>query len=158
MTKKSKLCLRLYTNKKSQKVIPKTNGLNLWNAKSAKENDMCILYAKQDQGHFPDFFPQINETFTVCLSDSSVISLKLCRLNKKLAITSEPNDVLGKWLLRHVFNIPIKAFITYDMLERFGIDSVIFTKNSTKNYSLDFTGLDTYEKFYNIDGESFDND
>ena len=29
--------------------------------------------------------------------------------------------------------------ITYEMLEKFGVDSVIFTKNSEKDYSIDFS-------------------
>ena len=38
--------------------------------------------------------------------------------------------------------------ITYEMLEKFGVDSVIFTKNGDLDYSIDFAEIGTYEKFY----------
>ena len=38
--------------------------------------------------------------------------------------------------------------ITYEMLEKFGVDSVILTKNGELDYSIDFAEIGTYEKFY----------
>ena len=34
------------------------------------------------------------------------------------------------------------------MLEKFGVDSVVFTKNSDGDYSVDFSEIGTYEEFY----------
>ena len=64
------------------------------------------------------------------------------------AIMSKPNKVLGKWLLRDVFEVEEGTVITYEMLEIFGVDSVIFTKNGELDYSIDFAEIGTYEKFY----------
>jgi hypothetical protein len=61
---------------------------------------------------------------------------------------SNPNKVLGKWLLRDVFEMPERELLTYDMLERFGVDSVIFTKNHNGDYSIDFAEIGTYEEYY----------
>ncbi|CDD66139.1 uncharacterized protein BN803_00352 [Firmicutes bacterium CAG:882] len=61
---------------------------------------------------------------------------------------SNPNKVLGKWLLRDVFEVQEGTVITYEMLEKFGVDSVVFTKNADLDYSIDFAKLGTYEKFY----------
>ena len=36
----------------------------------------------------------------------------------------------------------------YEMLEEFGIDSVIFTKIGDLEYSIDFCQLGTYDRFY----------
>ena len=64
---------------------------------------------------------------------------------------SNPNKVLGEWLLRKVFELPEGTLLTYDMLKIFGIDSVIFTKLDDNNYTIDFSELGKYEKFYNLD-------
>ena len=60
---------------------------------------------------------------------------------------SNPNKVLGEWLLRKVFELPEKTLLTYEMLEVFGIDCVVFTKLGDLRYSVDFAELGTYEKF-----------
>jgi len=61
---------------------------------------------------------------------------------------SNPNKILGKWLLRDVFEVKEGTLITYEMLEIFGIDCVIFTKNSEDDYTVDFSEIGTYEEFY----------
>ena len=64
---------------------------------------------------------------------------------------SNPNKDLGEWLLRKVFEIPENTIITYEMLEKFNVDSVVFTKNAELDYSVDFSEIGTYEQFYNIE-------
>ena len=64
---------------------------------------------------------------------------------------SNPNKVLGKWLLRDVLNLNERQIITYDMLKIYNIDSVIFTKLGDKRYSIDFCELGTYERFYDLE-------
>lgn len=83
-----------------------------------------------------------------------MISAKVCQeadRNNPLigkAVMSNPNKVLGEWLLRNVFELPVGTVVTYDMLEKFGIDSVVFTKNGELDYSVDFAKIGTYEDFY----------
>ena len=67
---------------------------------------------------------------------------------------SNPNKILGEWLLRKVFELSERTIVTYRMLEIFGIDSVIFQKIGELEYSIDFAEVGTYEQFYN---ESTDN-
>lgn len=66
---------------------------------------------------------------------------------------SNPNKVLGKWLLRDVFELKEGEIVTYEMLEKFGVDSVVFTKNSENDYSIDFSEIGTYERFYGEEDE-----
>ena len=61
---------------------------------------------------------------------------------------SNPNNLLGEWLLRKVFELPEGTLVTYDMLLKFGIDSVVFTKHDELDYSVDFAEIGTYETFY----------
>ena len=70
------------------------------------------------------------------------------RRNEGKAIMSNPNNALGKWLLRTVFELPEKTLITYEMLERFGVDSVVFTKHGNLEYSVEFAEIGTYEEIY----------
>lgn len=50
-----------------------------------------------------------------------------------------------------MFELEEGTVLTYEMLEKFGIDSVVFTKNSDLDYSIDFAEIGTYEKFYGIE-------
>lgn len=149
-----KLCLRLYTeNKKTnEKVVQLHSGLNQWNGsrgnKSRNVNELYIPYPKNDRDRSKGFFPPINESFELYLPDGTVLSAKVCQQDGK-AIMSNPNSALGKWLLRDVFALPEKTVVTYEMLEVFGIDSVIFTKLGDKKYRIDFTELGTYERLLN---------
>ena len=66
------------------------------------------------------------------------------------AIMSNPNSVLGKWLLRDVLELPEETLITYELLKEYGIDSVVFTRLDKGKYSIDFGELGTYERFYGL--------
>lgn len=153
--KKPKLCLPLYSIKKGEKVVEQKSGLNHWNASGRKRNfdEVYIPYSVRDKKRVPNFFPPQDIPFTLRLSDGLVISAKVCQQGGK-AIMSNPNSVLGKWLLRDILCIKEGTVITYAMLEKFGIDSVIFTKNGENDYSIDFAPLGTYDAFYNLEKES----
>jgi len=95
----------------------------------------------------PNFFPPRDTVFQLTLPDGTVIPAKVCQDNSK-AIMSNPNRVLGEWLLRKVFELPMNTIVTYEMLLMYGIDSVVFTHNGGLNYSIDFAEIGTYESFY----------
>lgn len=170
------LCLRLYAVKSDgTKYVPEKSGLNQWNAggRDRNENEIYIPYLVDDRNRFPNFFPPRDTSFTLLLPDGSEISAKVCqRAYSKISekqyeklsqaekeiedgkslvgksIMSNPNKVLGKWLLRDVFDVETGTLITYDMLKIFDIDSVMFTKIEDGKYSIDFCKLGTYEKMY----------
>lgn len=172
------ICLRLYsTRANGTKFVAEKSGLNQWNAagRPRNPNELYIPYPSQDRERFPDFFPPRDTEFKLRLPDGQVISAKVCQeahkkmpkerynrltLEEKLiedrrrsegkSIMSNPNKVLGKWLLRTVFELPEKTVVTYEMLQKFGVDSVVFTKHSDLEYSVDFSELGTYESFYGI--------
>ena len=136
-------------------------------------NEFYIPYLTEDRARCADFFPPRDTSFDLRLPDGKVISAKVCQeAFKKMpeeqynllsgeereledqrratgkSIMSNPNKVLGKWLLRDVFELPEGTVVTYEMLEKFGVDSVIFTKHGELDYSIDFAEIGTYEKFY----------
>ncbi|SES89153.1 hypothetical protein SAMN02910413_1137 [Pseudobutyrivibrio sp. C4] len=175
------ICLPLFAIKKGERYVPERSGLNQWNANGRARdcNEIYIPYLSEVRQAHPDFFPPRDTPFDLKLPDGTVISAKVCqaafpkvsdeamakmseedRLKEEQrqlvgkSIMSNPNKVLGKWLLRDVFEVPEGTLITYEMLERFGVDSVVFTKHSSQKYSIDFAELGTYEKFYGMDSFS----
>ena len=155
------ICLKLYsTTKKRGKFVANQSGLNQWNGarldsktgkyKPRDPNELYIPYPAKDRARTVGFFPSRNTVFNLTLPDGSVIPAKICQDDGK-AIMSNPNKLLGEWLLRTVFELPEGTVVTYEMLEKFGIDSVVFTKHGELDYSVNFSEIGTYEEFYGID-------
>ena len=150
ITKKPQLCLRLYSSKSDgTKFIAEKSGLNQWNAggRARHPNEIYIPFPAEDRRRSEGFFPGRDEIFKLKLPDGNIIDAKVCQQDCK-AIMSNPNKVLGEWLLRNVFGLQEWTLLTYDMLLEFGIDCVIFTKHGENKYSVDFAEVGTYERFY----------
>lgn len=161
---KPQLCLRLYSfSKRKGRHIPDKSGLNQWNGARRtidystgvevvkKEtprnpNEAYIPYHKIDRER-GDFFPPRNVPFDLVLPNGKIVSAKVCQDSGK-AIMTNPNSLLGQWLLREVFKLPYDTVVTYEMLVQFGIDSVLFTKLDETKYKIEFCPIGTYEKFY----------
>lgn len=144
------VCLRLYSVKPDgTKFVAEKSGLNQWNAggRARNANEIYIPYPAEDRHRTIGFFPNRNTVFNLKLPDGTVIPSKICQQDGK-AIMSNPNNILGQWLLRNVFELQEGTLVTYEMLEKFGIDSVVFTKHGDLDYSVDFSEIGTYEAFY----------
>ena len=174
----NEICLRLYsTDKNGNKFVPEKSGLNQWNAsgRERNEDEIYIPYPAEDRAKNTDFFPKKDTPFTLILPDGASTLAKVCqgaykalteseynalsveqksiedeRRNTGKAIMSNPNKFLGNWLLRKVLRLEVGTIITYDMLETFDIDSVIFTYLGDNTYAIKFARCGTYEKFYGI--------
>lgn len=154
--KEKQICLRLYSTKPNgTKFIFEKSGLNQWNASGRvrNPNEVYIPYPSEDRARTINFFPPRDTIFQLKLPDGQTIPAKVCQDDSK-AIMSNPNKILGKWLLRDVFELPENTIITYQMLEKFGIDSVVFTKISDLHYSIDFSEIGTYEEFYGLNTDT----
>lgn len=149
----NKICLRLYSTKSNgEKYVFEKSGLNQWNARGRvrNPNEIYIPFPREDRERNIGFFPHRDQPFDLLMPDGTHISAKICQADGK-AIMSNPNKVLGEWLLRKVFELPENTILTYEMLEVFGIDCVIFTKIDELQYTIDFAELGTYERFYNLE-------
>lgn len=154
------LVLRLYKIEKGKPVLPEKSGLNYWNASNQKRkrlfNEIYIPFNKKDRDcpENKGFFPSRKKTFDLEFPDGQHVSAKVCQVankndpNSGKAIMTNPNCVLGKWLLRDVLNLKEGTLITYDILQKKGIDTVIFTKYDEEHYAIDFTDSDTYYQKY----------
>lgn len=143
------ICLRLYSEKANgTKFVAEKSGLNQWNAggRRRNSNELYIPYPAEDRERTAGFFPGRDTVFDLRLPDGTVIPAKICQDDGK-AIMSNPNKILGEWLLRKVFELPEGTLVTYEMLQRFGVDSVVFTKHGDLDYSVDFSEVGTYEEF-----------
>lgn len=166
---REQLCLRLYSTKSDgRKFVAEHSGLNQWNGARTvyrtdpdtgerrlvneikrNPNELYIPYPADDRAR-GEFFPPRDHHFELKLPDGTSITAKVCQQDSK-AIMSNPNSDLGKWLLRDVFELEEGTMVTYEMLQVFGIDSVMFTKEDEDVYSVDFCELGTYERFYGIE-------
>lgn len=156
ITRKPQLCLRLYSSKADgTKFVAEKSGLNQWKAggRARHPNEVYIPYPAEDRRRSQGFFPGRDEIFKLKLPDGTIIDAKVCQQDCK-AIMSNPNKILGEWILRKVFALPEWTPLTYDMLLEFGIDSVIFTKHGEGRYSVDFAEIGTYERFYKGNSDS----
>ena len=148
--KENQVCLRLYSTKSDgTKFVAEKSGLNQWNAGGRKRHpdEVYIPYPAEDRERTRGFFPDRDTVFNLRMPDGTVIPAKVCQQDNK-AIMSNPNKILGEWLLRKVFELSEGTLVTYDMLLKFGIDSVVFTKHADLEYSVDFAEIGTYENFY----------
>ena len=153
--KEHQVCLRLYSTKSDgTKFVAEKSGLNQWNAGGRKRHpdEVYIPYPAEDRERTRGFFPDRDTVFDLRMPDGTVIPAKVCQQDNK-AIMSNPNKILGEWLLRKVFELPEGTLVTYEMLQRFGVDSVVFTKHGDLDYSVDFAEIGTYEQFHGIEEE-----
>jgi len=154
------LCAKIYSeNKRNGKFVPEKSGLNEWNAggRPRNANEMYIPLNGMDKKRAVKFFPPRGVQFDLHLPNGKVLKASICQDGAK-AVMSNPNKELGKWLLRDVFGLKEGTLVTYDMLLKFGIDSVRFIKIDNKNYRINFTEIGTYEEFYGLEDEKEEED
>ncbi|MCR1955234.1 NgoFVII family restriction endonuclease [Clostridioides mangenotii] len=139
--------LPLYSHKNYEKHVYEKSGLNQWNAGGRERNqdEVYIPHPKEIRDEFDTFFPDRKTPFEVLLPDGSKIKMKVCQESGK-AIMSDPNKILGKWLLRDILKIPYGTLVNYETLLKIGIDCVVFEKTGN-TYKMDFKAVGEYEKF-----------
>lgn len=67
---------------------------------------------------------------------------------------SNPNSALGEWFIDKVLKISPSVVITYEMLVKYGVDSMELHKYKDTNtgeffYTIDFALVGSYERFMN---------
>ncbi len=129
------------------KMIPMKSGLNYWNSSNKINVDtVCIPIPTVLYNHKSNFFPKNDILFNLKLPNQDILSCKISNINSNVLI-SNPNESLGKWLLRDVLKLAKREILTIEMLYRYGIDSVLIDKYDNLNYGLNFKQIDTYEEY-----------
>lgn len=145
--------LPLYSMK-GGKHVPEKSGLNQWNAggRARKSDEVYIPIPAWIHQKFPNFFPERDKVFELTLPDRTPLSASVCQDGSK-ALMSNPNTVLGKWILRDVLNLKEGELVTYEKLQTIGLDTVVVYKIDNEHYDIDFTRIGSYEKFLDENGE-----
>lgn len=145
-----KVILPLYSTRGKIKQVPDRSGLNQWNARGRIRdvNEVYIPIPAWIHRVFPKFFPNRDVPFRLILPNSykTELSAKVCQDGGK-ALMTNPNKDLGKWLLRQVLHLKEEELLTYDLLEKKGIDSIEISKNIDESYNINFKQLGCYEEF-----------
>jgi hypothetical protein len=128
--------------------VQEKSGLNQWNAGGRKRHpdEVYIPIPSWIHSQFQGFFPPRDKPFNLILPSKNHISVKICQDGSK-ALMSNPNQDLGKWLLRKLLKLKEYELLTYEKLEEVGIDSVEITKIDNENFEIDFKKLGSFEEF-----------
>ena len=144
-----RIYLPLYSYNRSRGCfVPERSGLNQWNANGRPRNynEVYIPIPIAIRNNFPNFFPDRDTAFTLRLPSGAYLMAKVCQDSGK-ALMSNPNSALGEWLLRIVLGLDEGELLTYNKLEKIGIDTVEVTKFSDNTYEINFKKLGTYKEF-----------
>jgi hypothetical protein len=142
------ILLPLYSGAGEEKKVYPRSGLNQWNAGGRKreEDEVYIQVPSIIREKFPSFFPRQSKSFTLLLPDGNSLEAKLCQQGRK-ALMSNPNNALGKWILREVLSLRRGRLLAYKDLLDLGIDSVRVAKVARGQYRINFAKTGSYENF-----------
>jgi hypothetical protein len=157
--------LPLYSVQTGSKEVAEKSGINQWNAggRQRKFGEAYIPIPSEVHRLCPGFFPGRDVKFDMYLPNSpSSVQAKVCQQGGK-ALMSDPNTVLGKWIMRVLrpglsdadfsrFPSNTDKPFKYQELDAIGKDSVIVKKRRDKSatsYLVEFAGVGRYEEFIN---------
>jgi len=128
--------------------VHEKSGLNQWKAsgRDRHPNEVYIPIPIKIYKYKPDFFPQRDSIFNMKLPNGDILNTKVCQANSK-ALMSNPNQALGKWILRDILKLEEGTPVTNDTLLLYGIDSVRIDKISNLEYEINFSSLNSYKNF-----------
>ncbi|EIJ81808.1 hypothetical protein PB1_02675 [Bacillus methanolicus PB1] len=133
--------------------VEEKSGLNQWNAGGRKrdKDEVYIPIPSWIHKQFEGFFPYNRHTdkkepFTLVLPDGRELDAKICQSGGK-GFMSNPNKALGHWILRTILEIPVGQLVTYEDLDRVGIDSVLITKLDDYKFKINFASKGSYADF-----------
>lgn len=149
-----KAYLPLYSETRTKgRYVPEKNSLNIRFAKGRKRNiyEVGIPVPIEFHKEHPEFFPPRSTPFDLVLPNGKCLTATICQDNGK-ALMSRPNKELGKWIIDDVLRLDPNVKITYEMLAKFGIDSVsidkVFDVEKNKTYyKINFATLNSYELY-----------
>lgn len=152
--------LPLYSITKTHgKEVMPASGLNIRFAKGRRRNpyEVYIRIPAAFNKLHRAFFPPTDTPFDMLLPNGKHISAKICQQGDK-ALMSNPNEALGHWLIDDVLKISPQTIITYEMLEKYGVDSVEIKKIDDGQYKINFAKIGSYEDFMGTKNEGEPNE
>ena len=154
-------CLPLYSYSKNKgKYVPSRNNLNMRFAGGRIRDpyEVGIPVPADFRQKYPGFMNPYNAddgnypSYMLRLPNGENLTVKRCQQDGK-SLMSSPNKALGHWLIDEVLKISPDIPITYQMLEKYGIDAVYLTECKTTNgdtyFKINFARCGSYELFMN---------
>jgi hypothetical protein len=143
---KNTIYLPLYSLRDGK--VPQKSGLNLWNSggRTRNANEVEIRIPVEVKNYFPQFFPNRDTPFNLKLPNGEKLSSKVCQQEGK-GLMSNPNKLLGKWILRDVLKLQEGELFTDEKLKILGIDSVRIDKINNSEFEINFAKIGSYEQF-----------
>lgn len=158
---KEVIYLPIYSDLKMK--VEEKSGFNAWNAASKSKGsgllrpdyEAYIPIPKWIHHTFPRFFgfDALNKEernnavpFNLHLPDDRVIKAIVTQDDGK-SLQTNPQNVLGKWILHDVFGLQSRELVSMDHLIRLGVDSLKIIKLDDKNYKIEMAETYAFEKW-----------
>ncbi|MDU3338001.1 NgoFVII family restriction endonuclease [Paraclostridium bifermentans] len=162
--------LPLYQDKKEGRVVSDCSGINIRHSKPKSkgsstprpEYEIEVRVSKWIHHVFPNFFglnaldedqvknSELND-FDLILPDDRVLSGRIKQQNGK-SLQTNPQGALGEWILKDILGLENREVVTWELLDRLGIDSLKITKLNDKKFKVTVAETGAYEKF-KVDNE-----
>lgn len=157
--------LPLYQDKKEGRIVSNCSGVNIRNGKPKSkgsntprpEYEIEVRISTWIHNVFPNFFginafdenqvknEKLND-FDLILPDGRALKGRIKQQNGKSLQTS-PQGALGKWILKDVLGLKGREMVTWELLDKLGIDSLRITKIDDKHFKITVAETCAYEKF-----------
>lgn len=153
--------LPLYSDRSGK--VEEKSGFNAWNGAS-KSKGSNILRPNYEAyigiptwvHHFQNNFFGFNAldkqerdnspSFNLHLPNQEVIQAIITQENGK-SLQTNPQSILGKWILRDVLGLQARELLTYRHLQKLGVDSLKITKKDNENYKIELAEMNAFEKW-----------
>lgn len=162
--------LPLYQDKKEGRVVSDCSGINIRHSKPKSkgsstprpEYEIEVRVSKWIHHVFPNFFglnaldeeqvknSELND-FDLILPDERVLRGRIKQQNGK-SLQTNPQGALGEWILKDILGLENREVVTWELLDRLGIDSLKITKLNDKEFKVTVAETGAYEKF-KVDNE-----
>lgn len=153
--------LPIYSDR-SMKVEEKS-GFNAWNAASKNKGSGQLRPTYEAYITIPKWIHQINpfffgfnalnreernaaSPFSLHLPDGREIKAIITQDNGK-SLQTNPQAVLGEWILHDVLNLQPRELLTMDHLIKLGVDSLKITKIDNKNFKIELAETYAFENW-----------
>ncbi|HGN0333541.1 hypothetical protein J3U92_16615 [Proteus mirabilis] len=158
---KKTIYLPIYSD--SSMKVEEKSGFNAWNAapktkgsnKLRPDFEAYIPIPIWIHHIFPHFFGfnaldkeerNAAKGFELQLPDDRIITAIVTQDNGK-SLQTNPQSILGKWILHDVFGLKARELLTMDMLNELGVDSVKVTKVNDNKFKIDLADTSAFEQW-----------
>lgn len=158
---KEVIYLPIYSDQKIE--VEEKSGFNAWNAASKSkgsgiprpEFEAYIPIPKWIHHTFPGFFGfdalnrkerDTTPSFKLQLPDEREIKAIVTQDGGK-SLQTNPQNVLGKWILQDVLGLQARELLTMDHLIKLGVDSLKITKIDNQNFKIELAEIYAFEQW-----------